>query len=225
MRPVKVTAVLASELAGLPPQLDALLVNARAPMHKSTPHERHDAAPAMSFMPPTPLHREMLGPWLVHHCSSPIYDCTSDRHERIAQHFPRELSTHLHPSQQGTIATTNGAQKSMWLPIRQRAIWQVAWFAVVHDSPKELRRELRRSVVHLGQDRARGCGRVREWIVEAVDHDWSWYAPHPEGQVLMRQLPLGPWIPKDLCGFIRDFDAVAPPYWHPGRKTEIVRPC
>lgn len=207
--------------------LDALLIDVRCRFHPSAGgHEPYDPAPAMDLLPPCPIHREMVLGWWVHRVSSPIYPpAESDRHERIAQHFPRELSLCLDEKERGVIATTNGQQKSQWLPIRKRVIDRVAWFAVVHDSPKDLWRELKRSVTHIGQDRARGNGRVAEWTVEIVDEDYSWFAPHPQGTVLMRSLPYGDWLPKDLVGYVRDYDAVTPPLWHPGRKTEIIRPC
>ncbi len=227
MTPVLVTARLANELAGAPPQLDGLLIKARCRFEPTAgAHERYDPAPPMDALPSCPIHRERLGPWWVHRVSSPIVaEARSDRHERIAQHFPREHALHLAEAERGVIATTNGPQKSMWLPVRRRLIEAVCWFAVVHDSPSVLRRELRRSVTHIGQDRSRGNGRVAEWIVQPAEADYSWFAPHPQGTVLMRQLPLGDWLPADLVGCVRDFDAVTPPYWHPGRRTEIVRPC
>jgi hypothetical protein len=225
--PVLVTARLARALCGAAPQLDSLLVKARCRFHPSAgAHERYDPAPALATLPPTPLVREWLGPWLVHRCSSPILaETLDDRHERIANHFPREHATQLRESDRGVIATTNGSQKSMWLPVRLRVVERVAWFAVCDGSPSELRKELRRSVTHIGQDRSRGHGRVAEWIVEQADGDCSWYAPHPDGPVLMRQLPVGDWLPANLLGARRDYDAVCPPYWHPERKTEIVAPC
>lgn len=226
MRPVKVTARLVNELAGAAPQLDALLVKSRCRFFESPPHERYDPAPSMDHMPPIPIHRERVGEWWIHRCSSPILPVAkADRHERIAQHFPRELAHCLREKDQGVIATTNGAQKSMWLPVRKRVVDCVSWFAVVHDRPSRLRAELKRSVIHLGQDRSRGNGRVAEWIVEEADDDYSWFAPHPQGTVLMRQMPVGDYLPRDLVGYVRDYDAVTPPYWHPGRKTECVRPC
>lgn len=226
MQSVKVIAVLANELAGCAPQLDAMLIKARCRMYESPPHERCDPAPDMSLMPPIPIHREILGGWLVHACSSPVVPVPiNERHSRISQHFPRELSSYLKAKEQGTIATTNGAQKSYYLPVRKRLVDCVVWFAKVHDSPSVLRRELKRSITHIGQDRAQGCGRVYEWRVEAVADDYSWYAPCEHGVVLMRQLPYGDWLPNNLIGFRRDYDSVTPPYWHPERRTEIVTPC
>lgn len=227
MRAVKVTAKLASELSGNAPQLDALLIDVRCRYHKTAgAHERYDPAPDMRLLPPCPIHRELVNGWWVHHVSSPILPpVESDRHERIAQHFPRELSLCLDAKERGVIATTNGQHKSQWLPVRRRLVERIVWFAVVHDSPKDLRRELRRSVTHIGQDRARGSGRVAEWTVEAIDEDYSWFAPHPEGTVLMRQLPYGEWLPKDLIGSFRELCAVTPPYWHPGRVCDAVVPC
>jgi len=226
MQAVKVTARLANELIGAAPQLDALLVKARCRfVPPAGPHERYDPAPAFETMPPIPIHREMFGGWLVHRCSSPILDTAdSDRHQRIGQHFPRELAMHLEPSERGVIATTNGPQKSMYLPVRMRLVRRVVWFALLHERPARLRAELKRSVTYIGQDRSRGGGRVAEWTVEPVEHDWSWFAPHQQGTVLMRQLPWCDALPKDLIGYVRDFDAVTPPYWHPQRKTNAVRP-
>ena len=226
MRHVKITAWMASELAGMAPQLDALLIKMRCRNHTSEgAHERYDPAPPMDLMPPCVIHREMVMGQFVHHVSSPILMAhDSDRHERIAQHFPREKSNFLIGSQRGTIATTNGQQKSMYLPVRRRFIRCIVWFAALNDQRSRLRKELRK-VTHIGQDRSRGSGRVERWVVEPIDSDLSWFAPHPEGNVLMRQLPYGDWLPRDLIGAILDFDAVTVPYWHPGRKMEIVRPC
>lgn len=222
----KVTAYMANELAGAPPQLDALLIKMRAGYHVSAgPHERYDPAPAMDLMPPCVIHREMIMGQFIHHVSSPIVmDEESDRHERIGQHFPREYSRSLSAKERTTIATTNGAQKSMYLPIRRRFIRRIVWFAALNQKRSRLRRELRQ-ITHVGQDRSRGCGRVERWEVEAIEGDFSFFAPHPDGQVLMRQLPFGDYLPPDLIGFVRDFDAVTVPYWHPERKMEIVRPC
>lgn len=227
MTAVLVTARLANEMSGAAPQLDAVLVKARCRMHPTVgAHERYDDCPPLDKLPPIPIEREWLDGWLVHRVSSPILAVAdSDRHDRIAQRFPLELAGHLLPKEAGVIATTNGGQKSLYKPVRRQLVAAVSWFAVTIDSPATLRRELKRSVTHIGQDRARGCGRVAEWIVETTDSDRSWFAPHPDGLVLMRQLPFSDSLPAGLVGFTRDFDAVCPPYWHPGRKTEIVRPC
>jgi len=240
MRAVKVTARLASELSGNAPQLDGLLVKVRSLMHPSAgAHERYDEAPPMNLLPPIPIHREMVNGWWVHRVSSPILaPVESDRHQRIAQHFPRGLSLLLAKGERGVIATTNGQHKSQWLPVRRRLVERIVWFAVVHDSPAVLRRELKRSLtdvdlnclingaIHVGAHRKLGSGRVAEWTVEAIDEDYSWFAPHPDGTVLMRQLPYGEWLPKDLIGFTRDYGSVTPPYWHPGRNVvDMVTPC
>ena len=70
-----------------------------------------------------------------------------------------------------------------------------------------------------------GYGVVREWTVERIDADLSWFAPSEVGPVLMRPLPVGPWLPDNLTGARRDFGACVPPYWHPERYGEIVVPC
>lgn len=226
MRAVKITARLANELTGDAPQLDALMMKQLCKYQPSAgAHERHDQAPPMDLLPACYLRWTMIGRWRVHHCSAPILgEVCSDRHQRISQHFPREASGLLPVNSRGTIVTTNGPQKSFYLPVRRRLVNLVSWFALVTDNHSNVRKVLRK-ITHIGQDRARGEGRVAEWSIEDTEADYSWYAPHPQGTVLMRSLPFGNHLPKDLIGYVRDFDAVVPPYWHPERKCEVVKPC
>lgn len=230
MRNCKVTAVLVNEMAGVPPQLDALLIDAVAKHNPSAgPHERYNSAPHPDTLPPIPLWKDKINGQWVYHVSAPIVPThASDRHEHVNQHFPREQAGLMQASEQGVIATTNGAQKSYRLPVRMRLFDRVVWFACLGPSQNQRRSTLRKllnSVTHIGQDRSRGHGRVSQWIVEECEHDWSWFAPSERGPVLMRNLPLGDDIPQGLIGARQDFDAVLPPYWHPQRKCEMVRPC
>lgn len=228
-RPLLVTARLSSPLAGEAPLLDALLEwslspyfagreKAQEPGFKIT---RAGPCPEMGAIP-IPLKRTRLGPWLVAHSSSPILPACRETVEHVAKRISVENAGLLDPAERKVVSTTNSWTKSYRLPLRVRRVGRVCWFA--EGNPREIRKALK-DVLAVGKKVADGYGRVERWHVEVVADDLSWYAPHDAGRVLMRPLPRGDWLPKDLLGFRRDSCAVSPPYWHPSRLCEAVSPC
>ena len=227
MKPVKVVAYLGTPLAGDAPMLEALLADVMAGRFPTVRHERHDPPPPFDSMPPIPILKGMFGGFPVYRASSPILSETmADEHKYIHSRFPTDYAMAVDPDSRIVIDTGSGKLKSTRLPIRTRAVESVTWFAAMQDKhrPSILRKELQK-VKSIGQDRSRLCGRVLRWTVESVETDYSWFAPHPDGTVLMRTLPKCGDLPSDLIGAINYFDAFHPPYWHSGRNTDVVKPC
>jgi len=224
LEPLRVEAVLASPLCGDAPHLDALLENAAGAWHPpGEPESRTDRA-----IPPPPvgaisipLKREPLNGWLVPHCSSPITSAVlADQHEHVGKRISVENANLLAESERGAVNTVATWTKSYRLPVRVRLVERVAWFCV--GDAADLERLLLR-VPCLGKKRSIGYGRVREWRIEPVAADWSWYVKTPHGQLLMRPLPVAEVL--GLIGYKADFAAVCAPYWHPSRYAEVLTPC
>lgn len=190
----------------------------------SVPHTRDDPAPPYHTIPPIPIAWDVLGGHRVYRASSPIFCVSQSDDEYCVQAFPKEMSDLLRDDKRGVLRVGQGDQKSFRLKYDNMAVTKVVWFASINHSPSELRKELRK-VTHLSSQRKRGKGRVSEWIVEKIDEDYSWFAPHESGPVLMRNLPDCDELPANLQGFIIEYNAVTPPYWHPGRKMDAVVPC
>jgi hypothetical protein len=227
--PLLVTCRLAGVLAvgpEGPPQLDALLEYAMSTFTPK-PYEgyRLDRATPLPEQGSLriPLSRERLGDWLVARCSSPILPECRETVEHVSKRLSVEEATLLHPAQRLVVTTTNAWTKSYRLPLRVLAVDRVCWFAV--GTGHEIRSLLRRCVHAVGKKAAHGYGRVKEWVVERAGGDYNWYAPHERGKVLMRPLPSGKWLPKDLVGWRPGYGAVCAPYWHPERYCERVEPC
>lgn len=235
--PILLTAWLDAPLAGEPPQLDALLEWSLSPLEAGfrsrqdagLPHCRVDRkypAPPQGVIA-IPLSREQVGSWLIAKCSNPILPRAAvETIEHVNKRIGVEYASLLAERERKVVTTTNSWTKSYRLPLRVRSIACVRWFCVSNE--RNLRKALR-DVHAIGKKVADGYGRVREWTTEAAAGDWSWFARHEEGTVLMRTLPLlrkeQPWLPGNLIGHRRHFGACTPPYWHPERFTEIVVPC
>lgn len=235
--PLRVTAWLTSPLAGEPPQLDALLEWALAPFQEDfqakqsqgLPHSRIDRrlpAPPMGTIA-IPIMRVHVGKWLVACCSDPILP-TPDKEtvEHVTKRLAVEYAGLLAPSERKVVAMTNTHLKSYRLPLRVRRVECVRWFA--SGNRRSLKKALK-DVHAIGKKVADGYGRIREWTIEDIAEDYTWFAKCAEGTVLMRTLPLSigptPWLPTDLIGYRKHFGSCCCPFWHPSRFTEIVQPC
>lgn len=225
--PLLVTAHLASPLAGDAPHLDALLEWALSLHHpKGIPGYKIDRArPAPPpGQVPIPVPRQWLGVYLVARCSAPILPVpAAEDNEYVCKRIGVEHAILLDPRARLVVSTTNSWTKSYRLPLRIRVLDRVRWFAA--GNRHAVLSLLRREVKAIGKKVADGYGRVSWWEVEPAVADYSWFAPSPAGEVLMRPLPLGPWLPENLVGARRDYGACSPPYWHPDRYGEIIVPC
>lgn len=231
--PILLTAWLSSPLAGDPPQLDALLEWSLSPFEDDfrrgqeaglTHHKVDRSLPA----PPQgkiaiPIRREWLDKHLVACCSNPILPKPqTETVEYVCKRISTENAELLATQERKVVSTTNSWTKSYRLPLRIRQVMCVRWFCMGNE--RNLKKALR-DVKAIGKKVSDGYGRVKEWVTEPAREDCSWYAPSPSGLVLMRTLPVGDWLPKDLLGCRRHFGACCPPYWHPERFTEVVEPC
>lgn len=225
--PLLVTARLASPLAGEAPRLDGLLEYLLSLHHpKGVPGykiDRSRPAPPQGEIP-IPLLRRDLGPWKVGCCSDPIYPADKVEYvEYINKRIAVEEAGTLHPAARTVVSTRNSWTKSYRLPLKVRRIDRVCWFALSHR--RDLFKLLNRECRSIGKKISVGYGRIAGWEVERIGHDWTWFADSDQGPVLMATLPVGGWLPAGLLGFRKDFGAASPPYWHPDRYTEIVKPC
>lgn len=224
--PLIVTARLSSPLAGDAPQLDALLESTlcryTAKDIDGYKIDRAGPAPPQGEIP-IPLRRQRLGPWEVGRCSNPILAVpVNEGVSHIVKKIAVEHASMLGPSSRRVVSTTNEWTKSYRLPLRERLISHVKWFAV--GDRREILKVVRR-VKSIGKKVSIGCGMVAEWTVETCEDDYSWFAPTGRGPMLMRTLPVGDWLPPDLIGARMDFGACCSPYWHPERYCEVVVPC
>lgn len=244
MRFAKVTAVLATEMAGAAPYLDALcelvMASKIKTVQESSNGHRHDyeirgrgqsvALDAPGKIP-IPIIREMVNGVPIPHCSSPIVAVAeSDSASHYTSAFPIGRGVMLASKERTKIQQTGGRYKSFRLPLRNRVIDRVVWFAALRvgnngSSPMSQLRRLLKRVQHIGKKTSQGHGMVKEWIVEACEQDWSWYAPGPLGTVLMRPLLATMDHPSDLAGYRRAFGGVHGPYWQREFYREIVTPC
>lgn len=221
-----VTAHLGSPLAGNAPRLDGLLEYLLS-LHyaKGVPGykvDRNFPAPLQGEIP-IPLLRRRLGLWLVGVCSDPIYPVSiDDRHEHVAKRIDADNAALLAPEARVKFPVGNSWTKSYRLPLRVRRLDRVCWFAAADRRP--LLHTLKQCQA-LGKKTSIGYGRVTGWEIEETDQHLSWYACIPQGRLLMATLPVGDWLPPDLVGYRHGFGAVAPPYWHRERYTDIVMPC
>lgn len=108
-----------------------------------------------------------------------------------------------------------GGAKAMRVPHAVRVAREVRWYA---RGDLDAVRDMLRDVTHLGRLRHHGAGEIMGWDVAPWDADWSCVrAGSP-----MRFLPAGfPGVADDspvARGGIR------PPYWHPARQREVLRP-
>lgn len=231
MNPVKVTATLSSPAAGQDVvQLDSLCELAVCESVRDDPDPPFPLLPQGQQVPveragrvPTPLaFREVCG-WPVRLCSCPVLGPVHfDGHAHYHKQFPVGRTDLLTDRERTKIAPSGGRFKSFRLPLRTRLVEEVAWFAVADAEPL---RALLGNVRAVCKKTSYGYGVVREWVVEPVDEDWSWFAESPDGPVLMRYLPFGTEVPDGLLGARRDFGAVVGPYWQNSLYCERWSPC
>lgn len=219
----RVTAELSSPLAGDPPYLDGLLEHEMSQRHgKAMRLTRAMPAPPIGSVHIPCLRGEFAGVRGIPRCSAPIVGPDTTRHEHFAKRIAVEHAGLLRDDQRLVVATGNTWTKSYRLPIRVGIAKTVAWF--VGGAKRRNLKSLLDSVTSIGFKRSQGYGRVSCWIIEEVEHDWSWFADTEHGRLLMRALPWHDEIERCI-GWKRWCGAYAPPYWHPDRFAEVAIPC
>lgn len=223
-RPLKVSATLASSIAGEVPMLDALLEYQMA--HRCDPAHLAKVQPDGEHVPgtlPIPLARRRVSgfEWPIPVCSSPICRVERDGREHFARRFDPDPAV-IAPDERKVFASNSGEFRSYRLPLRVRLIERVAWFCV---GEAHKVRALLKDVKYLGKKTSQGFGRVMGWTVEHTDIDAAWFAESEAGPVLMRPLPLGDHLPAGFIGSRRWFGGIVPPYWDRRYMAEAVVPC
>lgn len=233
MTHLKVTAHLAAPIAGEAPMLDAIVEYEMARIAgKLHSIGRNDPCPPAGEIHLPMLRGHIGGVQQIPRCSSPIMVSENVRHEHVAKRIGVEHADLLRENQRLVVAVGNSWTKSYRLPLITTTTPRVVWFIGGNDSDRGEKRSSRKTLLSvlrrvrsIGKKRSIGYGVVTKWEVDEVEHDYSWFARGAGGTVLMRPLPLCDELPGDLVGHSRDFGACIPPYWHPDRYMEIVKPC
>jgi hypothetical protein len=233
MTHLKVTAHLQAPIAGEPPMLDAIVEYEMARIGgKLHSIDRSDLCPPAGEIHIPILRGCIGGVDQIPRCSSPIMVCENVRHEHYAKRIAVEYANLLRDNQRLVVSVGNTWTKSYRLPLMTTTTPRVVWFIGGNDSnrgdkpsPRKTLLSILQQVNSIGKKRSVGYGVVTRWEVEKIDGDYSWFAPGAGGTVLMRPLPSCDALPKDLVGHRQDFGACLPPYWHPDRYMEIVKPC
>jgi hypothetical protein len=241
---VKVTAMLTSPLVlsaeGYGPELDAVVEWCIAQRQRTISESsggRHLArmSRADAISKPgtlwTPFERESHGKLVIPRVSSCILPEHSEHHDYIAKRFPLEMLPAMGAGDRtGKVNITGGEYKSWYLPLRTTVVDRICWFAALRsrkdlgDAPMSVLRRWLKRVSAVGKKSAHGYGRVVEWRVEPIEHDYSWFADSPCGQVLMRRLPVN-LITDNVIGWRPWYGGCCPPYWERSFHVEIAVPC
>jgi len=216
----RVTAWLASPLAGEPPMLDAILGDELA-CRLGTKNKKKIGR----WTPPSEI--EKLPIPLVHtngipHCSSPIIPKpAAEWTAHIAKRFDSSrLATLISEENRKSVLTTSGPYKSRFQSVRVRLIDRVAWFL---RGDKEQVNKLLKSIHAVGAHRGIGYGQVWEWTFDEMEDDYSIFAPYGGKKMLMRMLP-AKYAVDGIVGYKRSYGAFLPPYWHGGNMHDIIVP-
>jgi hypothetical protein len=201
-----VTAHMLTPIAGVDPvHLDAILVAATTGARLT----REDALPAIPALPV--VHLEMHGE-RVYLCSSWQFpDGARQGRETMTKRRDGEDIWHL----RAPFTPSSGPGKNYQLPVITTEAATVSWLCV---GRREGVRKLLRYARAVGSKRRHGYGAVARWTVEE--------APRPamdvllDGDVAERFLPRA-WLESEE---MVERGACCPPYWHPGRVVERVRP-
>jgi len=221
----KVSAWLASPLAGEPPMLDAILGDELAcrlgekhhkKMGRWTPKEEIKELPI-------PLTNKYINRKKVINCSAPILpEPHAEWVDHIAKRFnSSKMALLIAPKHRKSVMTASGPYKSKFDKIRVRLVDRVCWFI---RGEREGINKLLKSIYAIGAHRGIGYGQIFEWTFEEMEDDYSIFCPCNGKIVLMRPIPVECRI-DNLCGYRRSWGGGMPPYWHPAMQTEILEPC
>lgn len=240
MQAVKVTAHMATPIAGHLPMLDGMLTRQMAKhmpsVRRSQNGHRHEPRDNAGYRNiPIPIASEKVGDYRIPCCSSPIVPVVEEaRLVRFARRAELDEAL-MRPEQRIKVNRSSGAHKSYYLPRRLWPVDCVVWFAIArYDGGKgsgrqsnglsRLRQRLRK-ITAIGGKTAHGWGAVSAWAVEPCESDLSWFSEHGDGTVLMRPLPKAMAdLPADLLGYRVWYDRPCPPYHDKFHATELVIP-
>lgn len=219
----KVTCHLSSPLAGEPPYLDSIIeYHMSRKSSKALVIQRSDKAPEVGSVHIPLLRGEFGGLKGIPRCSAPILPPTANATEYFAKRISVENASLLTPKEQKVVAVGNSWTKSYRLPLEIRPVSKIVWF--VGGSKRRNLKSVLKTITSLGKKRSYGYGKVAEWEITEVEHDWSWFASTEHGRLLMRVLPWDESLRKCI-GWKIWYGGYAPPYWHPERFLKVAVPC
>ena len=221
----KVTAWLASPLAGEPPMLDAILGDELACRLGNKHHKKTGRWTPVEELEdlPIPLAFSKIDGYKICHCSAPILPKPdAEWTDNIAKRFnSSRIALLISPEHRKSVMTASGPYKSKFDMVRVRHVSQVCWFV---RGSKEGFMRLLKAVSSIGAHRGAGYGQVWQWTAEEIEDDYSIFAPCKGKKVLMRPLPVQCNL-DNVCGYRKSFGGWKPPYWHPGMQVRINTPC
>jgi hypothetical protein len=221
----RVTAQLATPLAGEPPAFDALLEWELARRLGMKYYNKLTRNVPLLDIPrvPIPLAQRTINGRDVYCCSDPII---ASPIAEWADHQSKRIDTDLvalllAPGQRKSLLIASGPYKMRYVPVRVRLITGIVWF--FRGDKKEVNKLLK-SVIGLGKHRNIGYGIIDGWDYEETEADYSITAMQHGKPVLMKTIPAGAEL-ENLTGYRKSFGGGAPPYWHPENYMEIAVPC
>lgn len=230
--PLLITASLCSPLAGDAPMLDAILeryafihnINNCESLSKGAQLNTHDTLKYyMIESVPLAVHTFKNGK-RCYCVSFPIVDYKKDETEHFSTRMDfNTLKNIVSEKDINKLRQNTGAYAPTFEPFRVRAASQIKWYA---NGTKSYLSKWLNSIKYIGSRTSSGFGRVSQWSVEACDHDfWMMASCKDKKPVLMRSIPKDEMNIDEIDGAMLYFGALVPPYWHPQRQMEILKPC
>ena len=222
----KVTAWLASPLAGDPPALDAVLAWELSRRLGSKHNRKVTRDTPLAELPrvPIPLAQRTISGVDVYCCSNPILPAplAPDWVEHINKRIDTtQIALLLAPKERKNLLVTSGPYKMVHRPQRVRLIDRVCWF--VRGNRREMNKLLK-SVPAIGQHRGIGYGLVGHWDFEETGQDYSIFAPCDNKMILMKTVPVGADL-NNVYGYRLSIGGFVAPYWHQENFGEVAIPC
>jgi len=221
----KITAWMASPLAGDPPMLDAILGDELACRLGKRHHKKTGRwTPANEIEElPIPLCYTKMQSRKIVNCSNPIMPKPqAEWTANIAKRFnSSRMALLIAPEYRKSIMTASGPYKSKFDKVRVRLIDRVCWFV---RGDREQVNKLLKAIHSIGAHRGIGYGQVWQWTFDEMEDNYSIFAPCNGKIVLMRTLPKECNL-DNVCGYRKSYGGWMPPYWHPAFQAEVAIPC
>lgn len=225
-RSLIIKAWLASPLAGEAPMLDAILecyafthnIDGCEALSSGYCGQLHKHDPVTyDMLDCVPIDKHTFGDGNTCYCvSSPIVDAVYETTDHFSTRMDyAALKDRVKKPDIVKLRQVTGPYTPSYEPHRSRTVRAVAWYA--RGDAARLREWLNH-IESIGSLRASGYGIVDMWTVAAAPDYWL-----VADGVLMRPIPATEM--PDVKGARPYFGAIKPPYWHPQRQMEVLRPC
>lgn len=219
----KIICELCSPLCKEPPQLDSLLYSELIYKQGLCKNEeklsKGDPIDKIKKIR-IPLTSILFNNVPIYFCSDPIYKIEYEFRKDYTYHINPELSFLLSNQERRSILTASGIYKNRRLPIRLYIIDKIVWFC---NGTKNSVLNILKNITSIGTLRKQGFGRISKWHVEDIKDDYSFFVKKENKRVLMKTLPKE-LLQEDMIGYSIKYGSFSPPYWHPGRFTNIIYP-